>query len=312
MSISPEPEPFYGLDDVPSEGHPNAWKDVVAGTAGGIAQVLAGQPFDTTKVRLQSAPEGKYSGALDVVKQLIKNEGVSGFYKGTLTPLFGVGACVSVQFAVNEGMKRYFESISKSTGKFHLTYPELYISGGAAGFANSFLASPIEQIRIRLQTQLPGSAIQLHGPIDAARKIIQGAGVAHGLFRGLIPTIIREFHGMGMYFMAAEACIKEEMSIMNRTREQVSSWHVCAYGGVAGMAMWMSVYPIDVVKSRMQVDSMMLKDRKFTSIWQCWKDTIAHGYKGAFKGFAPTLLRSVPVNGVTFLAFDYTRRLLGP
>jgi solute carrier family 25 carnitine/acylcarnitine transporter 20/29 len=51
--------------------------------------VLSGQPFDTTKVRLQSAPEGTYSGALDVVKKLVKTEGFSGFYKGTLTPLIG-------------------------------------------------------------------------------------------------------------------------------------------------------------------------------------------------------------------------------
>lgn len=68
-------------------------KDVFAGTCGGIAQVLSGQPFDTTKVRLQSAPEGTYSGTLDVVKKLLKNEGFAGFYKGTLTPLVGVGAC---------------------------------------------------------------------------------------------------------------------------------------------------------------------------------------------------------------------------
>lgn len=68
-------------------------KDVFAGTCGGIAQVLSGQPFDTTKVRLQSAPEGTYSGTLDVVNKLLKNEGFAGFYKGTLTPLVGVGAC---------------------------------------------------------------------------------------------------------------------------------------------------------------------------------------------------------------------------
>lgn len=60
------------------------YKDLFGGTVGGIAQVLVGQPFDTVKVRLQSAPDGIYSGAGDVIKKLLANEGPKGFYKGTL------------------------------------------------------------------------------------------------------------------------------------------------------------------------------------------------------------------------------------
>lgn len=37
-------------------------KDVLSGTAGGIAQVLVGQPLDMLKVRLQTAAPGTYSG----------------------------------------------------------------------------------------------------------------------------------------------------------------------------------------------------------------------------------------------------------
>lgn len=311
--MSSDPDVFQFYEDSKAAPPSAAWKDVLAGTAGGIAQVLAGQPFDTTKVRLQSAPEGTYSGAVDVVKRLMKNEGFSGFYKGTLTPLIGVGACVSVQFAVNEEMKRYFESKSSTVeNRAGLGYGQLYVCGGAAGLANSFLASPIEQIRIRLQTQTEASAVKLLGPIDAVKKIVSLGGIGHGLFRGLVPTIIREVHGMGMYFMAAEACIKQEMQKMNKTRSEVQSWHVCCYGGVAGVAMWLSVYPIDVIKSRFQTDSLSPKDRRFTSIMQCYRETVANGYKGIFKGFTPTLLRAVPVNAITFLAFDYSRRLLGP
>lgn len=313
LEMSSDPEVLQILEVNIKAPQSAAWKDMLTGTVGGIAQVLVGQPFDTTKVRLQSAPEGKYSGAMDVVKQLIKNEGFSGFYKGTLTPLIGVGACVSVQFAVNEEMKRYFESTNTSTNsKTGLSYGQLYICGGAAGLANSFLACPIEQIRIRLQTQTEASALKFLGPIDAVKKIVSLGGIGHGLFRGLIPTIIRELHGMGMYFMAAEACIKQEMLVTNKTRLEIQSWHVCCYGGVAGVAMWLSAYPMDVIKSRFQTDALVPKDRRFISIMQCYRETVSNGYKGIFKGFMPTLLRAVPANAATFLAFDYSRRLLGP
>lgn len=311
MATHVDPQYLESLETPQQIDNSSAWKDIFAGTVGGIAQVLSGQPFDTTKVRLQSAPEGTYNGAMDVVKQLMKNEGVAGFYKGTLTPLIGVGACVSVQFAVNEGMKRYFDS-RNGTHTTSLSYSQLYISGAMAGFMNTFLASPIEQIRIRLQTQTADSAVKLNGPIDAIRQVIKYGGIGNGLFRGFVPCLIREVHGMGIYFLAAEACIKYEMEHFHKLRTEVPSWHVCLYGGVAGIAMWVTSYPIDVIKSRYQTDAMIPKDRKYTSMWQCYKVTTAKGTSAIFRGFTPTILRAVPVNAVTFLAFDYTRRLLGP
>lgn len=49
-------------------------------------------------MRLQTTTQ--YSSALDCAKQIFKNEGPLAFYKGTLTPLIGIGACVSQYFAV--------------------------------------------------------------------------------------------------------------------------------------------------------------------------------------------------------------------
>ena len=61
-------------------------KDIIAGTTGGIAQVLVGQPFDIVKVRVQTSPQGMYSGVVDCVTKTFKNEGPFAFYK-VRTPL---------------------------------------------------------------------------------------------------------------------------------------------------------------------------------------------------------------------------------
>jgi len=53
-----------------------------------------GQPFDIVKVRLQTSTA--YPNALSAAASIWKNEGSVAFYKGTLTPLLGIGACVSV------------------------------------------------------------------------------------------------------------------------------------------------------------------------------------------------------------------------
>lgn len=48
---------------------------------------------DIVKVRLQTTSQ--YKSALDCATQIFKKEGPAAFYKGTLTPLIGIGACVN-------------------------------------------------------------------------------------------------------------------------------------------------------------------------------------------------------------------------
>ncbi|KHO01017.1 mitochondrial carrier protein (Ymc1) [Metarhizium album ARSEF 1941] len=80
-------------------------KDLFSGAVGGIAQVLIGQPFDIVKVRLQTT--SRYSGAVHAAASIYRNEGALAFYKGTLTPLLGIGACVSIQFGAFHAARRW-------------------------------------------------------------------------------------------------------------------------------------------------------------------------------------------------------------
>ncbi|KAK7205377.1 mitochondrial carrier domain-containing protein [Myxozyma melibiosi] len=288
-------------------------KDVAAGTCGGIAQVLVGQPFDTTKVRLQSAPPGTYSGALDVIKKLLKTEGPTAFYKGTLTPLVGVGACVSIQFGVFEGMKRFFSAQNKQHGLVSdsLTYPQYYISGTAAGLANSVLAGPIEHVRIRLQTQTNTVPKQFSGPLDVIKQLRQASGFA-GIFRGITPTFWREGHGMGIYFLTYEYLVNRDMRENGIKRTDIPGWRLCIYGGCAGYSVWLTAYPFDVVKSKMQTDAIDPSQRKYSSTLDCFRKTFqTSGVKGFFRGFVPTILRAAPVNASTFYAFELAMRAMG-
>lgn len=279
-------------------------KDLLGGTMGGIAQVLVGQPFDTVKVRVQSAPEGTYKGALDVVKQLLANEGPKGFYKGTLTPLIGVGACVSVQFSVNEFMKRTYDS--KLNGA-PLSLFQFFNCGAAAGFANGVLASPIEHIRIRLQTQT-GNTKSFNGPIDCAKKIYASSGI-RGIYKGLAPTLIRESVGLGIYFATYEALIAREIGKSSILRSDIPAWRLCLYGGLSGYTLWIGIYPVDVIKSKLQTDS--LKKPVYKTSIDVARDIFAKtGIRGFYKGFVPTILRAAPANGATFAVFEVTMRML--
>lgn len=295
------------IDDLelhPTEDKTRVIKDLLAGTAGGISQVLVGQPFDTTKVRLQTSSTP--TTATEVIRKLVRNEGPLAFYKGTLTPLIGVGACVSIQFGVNESMKRLFHSFN-SEPQATLTLPQYYICGLVSGLANSFLASPIEHVRIRLQTQVgSGPTAEYKGPLDCIRKLR-----SHGsLMRGLSPTMLREGNGCGTYFLVYEALVASEIK-KGISRNDIPAWKLCTFGAIAGTGLWLMVFPIDVIKSVIQTDN--LNTPKYgQSISSVAKAMFQEeGARAFFKGFGPIMLRAAPANGATFATFELVMRMLG-
>ncbi|GJJ06821.1 hypothetical protein Clacol_001017 [Clathrus columnatus] len=215
-------------------------KDLTAGTAGGILQVLVGQPFDIVKVRMQTAPKGTYSGMVQCATGILKNEGPLAFYKGTLSPLLGIGVCVSIQFAVLESTKRYFaaQNIQRgrggSDGKEY-TGGQLVLAGALAGIANGFVSGPVEHIRIRLQTQ-PSVNPPYAGPFDAVRKITSQYGIP-GLFKGQTATFAREAVGYGAYFWAYESLMRWEMKRKSISREEIPATKTVLFGAAAGYAV---------------------------------------------------------------------------
>ncbi|CAF4313251.1 unnamed protein product [Rotaria magnacalcarata] len=60
----------------------SAWKTLFAGGMAGIANWAVAIPPDVLKSRFQTAPSGKYSGIADVLRELIRTEGIGSLYKG--------------------------------------------------------------------------------------------------------------------------------------------------------------------------------------------------------------------------------------
>ncbi|KAL5528726.1 YMC2 [Sanghuangporus sanghuang] len=289
-------------------------KDLTAGTAGGILQVLVGQPFDIVKVRMQTAPKGTYSGMLHCAAGILRNEGPLAFYKGTVSPLLGIGVCVSIQFGALEYTKRALAQMNIKSGRGgpdgkELTGGQLVFAGSVAGLANSVVSGPVEHIRIRLQIQATDNKIY-SGPADAVKKIMSQHGIA-GIYKGQVPTLAREGIGYGAYFWAYEKLMQREQREGVR-REDVSPVKAVLFGAAAGYALWFCVYPIDMIKSRMQTDGFTSADgRKYQSMLDCvrtvWR---TEGINAFTRGLVPTLIRSPFANGATFLGFELASRAL--
>lgn len=79
--------------------------------------------------------------------------------------------------------------------------------------------------------------------------------------------------------------------------------HIIA-GGFAGVLSWIPVLPLDTIKSLMQTQDPALP--KYRSMMDCFKKTYAAGgLKFLFRGGVMTVLRTFPLNSVTFWVYYY-------
>ena len=120
-------------------------------------------------------------------------------------------------------------------------------------------------------------------------------------------TLARDGPGSAAYFATYEY-IKRSLSPKdadgNATGE-LSLPAVMAAGGTAGIAMWIPVFPVDTVKSRLQ--SMEGSPTMSGVIKGLYRNG---GLKAFFPGFGPAIARAVPANAATFLGVELAHKFM--
>jgi len=276
-------------------------KDITAGTVARIALCVTGHPLDTIKVKLQTQPTGSnqlYSGTLDCATKIVKNEGIGGLFRGVQSPLLGQAAMNSTLFFANGQAKKLVE---KKPGE-PLSYGDLFISGCITGFAVAFVEGPVDLVKSQLQVNFK----EYNGFLDCARKVAGTYGI-RGIYQGLGATLIRNIPANAAYFGVYEATKRLSLA-KNESINKVPGYKLFIAGGMGGIAYWIAIYPIDVIKTVLQTDSLNKATRKYKGVL----DVAQHihrtqGMNGFFRGFAPCMIRAFPANASCFYFYEQTR-----
>lgn len=142
----------------------------------------------------------QYNGAVDVVRKVLRTEGVRGLFAGIQAPLPFVAVFNATLFAANGTMRRV---IGKGRKDDELSIGEVGLAGLGAGAAVSLVACPTELVKCRLQAQ-PG---MFHGAIDCTKQVLATRGMS-GLYLGMGATLLREMSGNCLYFMGYTATLR--------------------------------------------------------------------------------------------------------
>ena len=120
----------------------NVARDFIAGLISGSCACYVGHPLDTIKVRMQIS--NSKSSLSQSFLRIIRNEGISGLFKGVLSPIASRAPIVAVLFSTNKISKSIFSQYDElSEGKTE------FISGCIAGVSAAFIIVPSDYLKIK-------------------------------------------------------------------------------------------------------------------------------------------------------------------
>ncbi|XP_062432620.1 solute carrier family 25 member 47 isoform X2 [Rhea pennata] len=194
----------------------------LAGSATGAVRVMLMTPSEVAKVRMQTQKQPhpsvaspqpiskpKYQGSLHCLKVIAKEEGFGGLYKGCSALLCRDCSSSAVYFLTYSVLCDWLTPVGKNKPGFLA----VLLSGGFAGVLAWGLATPMDVIKSRMQTDELGHQ-KYKGLVHCVRESVRKEGVKV-LFKGLGLNCIRAFPVNMVVFVTYEAVLRFTDHLMN-------------------------------------------------------------------------------------------------
>lgn len=279
------------------------------------------------------------------------------FSTGTAAPILGYGALNALLFV----------SYNRSEALLNQTFPSgptttqpsssntntsttgtnlwiTFLAGAIGGLATWVVSTPTELIKCRAQlTAHPETSSSW----TIAKQIWRNEGGPRGFYFGGAVTAIRDSVGYGFYFWSYELSTQwMDRWLRDRTGGAASTVShqgggvtgaetakVLLCGGIAGIATWVSIFPLDVIKTRVQAQvaanglaatppstgerTHLLGNAEAARTKRLGAIEIAReayrecGLKVFFRGLTVCSVRAFIVNAVQWATYEWIMRELG-
>ncbi|XP_078164851.1 mitochondrial thiamine diphosphate carrier 2-like isoform X2 [Carex rostrata] len=258
--------------------------DTLAGAiAGGISRTVT-SPLDVIKIRFQVQLEptttwtllqkemyrsSKYRGILQTTKEIFREEGLLGFWRGNVPGLLLYMPYTAIQFTVLHKLKTFVSGSSKAEDHLQLSPYWSYLSGGFAGCAATIGSYPFDLLRTILASQGEPKLWNRYrnpelNPAMTAESVSSFQLFLCGLFAGTFAKSV--CHPLDV--------VKKRFQVEGLQRHP-------KYGARIERSTYRSMYHA--------LKEIVIKE----------------GLAGLYKGIIPSLIKSAPAGAVTFVAYEH-------
>ncbi|KAK3809160.1 MAG: mitochondrial carrier domain-containing protein [Benniella sp.] len=307
---------------------------LLAGAIAGAVSRTATAPLDRLKVYLitNSMP------TLTVRQRLLWNAVTDLYHQGGVRTFFRGNGLNIIKIAPESAIKFYTYETSKSFIVHHtdIATSGRFLAGGIAGLVSQFSIYPLETIKTRIMSSTGGS----HGGQTSSSSAMAGAGAKRlsmrlvvreiwqkaglrGFYRGLGPSLVgifpyaaidlSVFETLKFGYMRWKAGVHEgDEGSEEKSLERPSVFVLLACGTISGSVGATSVYPLSLVRTRLQAQGTPQHPQTYTSTLDVFRKTFEkEGIRGFYKGMVPTLTKVVPAVSISYVVYEYSKRELG-
>ncbi|BGP17904.1 hypothetical protein JCM10213v2_005952 [Rhodosporidiobolus nylandii] len=307
-----------------------AGKFLLAGGMAGAVSRTATAPFDRLKVYLITSPstcpppsaaaahsatgaKPPRPGAGSLVQAVkavyTQGGGIKAFWTGNGLNIIKIFPESAIKFLSYESAKRVFAQYwDKVPDQTMISNSSRFVAGGIGGVVSQFCIYPIESLKTRVMSSSGSCSARGNALILQTARDMMSRGGLRFFFRGLPAGLIGVFPYSAIDMSTFEGI---KLAYTKWAGEEPGIAGSLCFGAVSGGVGASSVYPLNLVRTRLQAQGTPAHPQTYTGIrdaaLKCYQ---REGWRGFYKGLTPTLVKVVPAVAISYAVYDSSKKLL--
>lgn len=193
-----------------------------------------------------------------------------------------------------------------------------FLSGGIGGMVAQCFVYPIDTLKFQMQCSTVEGGLKGNRLIIATFKKVWNKHGLYGFFRGLPLGLTGMFPYAAIdlttfeYLKRAVLARKARKDHCHEEDVVLSNFTTGAIGAVSGAFSASVVYPLNVLRTRLQAQGTILHPSTYTGIGDVARKTIqVDGFRGLYRGITPNLMKVAPAVSISWVAYENSKRILG-
>ncbi|KAG8845987.1 hypothetical protein FRB96_002213 [Tulasnella sp. 330] len=305
-------------------GHSQAFRFLLAGGLAGAVSRTATAPFDRLKVFLitrstSSVAELMKAGdvptatksvrgmaaLMEAIRTIHTEQGLRGFWVGNGLNVVKIFPESAIKFLSYESSKRFLaKHVDKVGDPRDISGTSRFISGGIGGIISQFTIYPLETLKTQMMSSGRG---EKKSSLSSAAKRTWELGGVRAYYRGLVIGLV----GVFPYSAIDMSTFESLKLIYSRSTgvEEPGVLALLAFGSISGTVGATSVYPLNLVRTRLQASGSPGHPQRYKDLGDVVRQTMQQeGWKGFYRGLAPTLAKVVPAVSISYVVYENSKR----
>ncbi|EEH42009.2 hypothetical protein PAAG_03930 [Paracoccidioides lutzii Pb01] len=309
----------------------------LAGGMAGCVSRTATAPLDRLKVyliaqtavketALSAAKSGHPLEALkragiplvEATKDLWRAGGIRSLFAGNGLNVVKVMPESAIKFGAYEASKRILANLEGHGDPKNLLPTSQFLAGGIGGMVSQCFVYPLDTLKFRMQCETVEGGLHGNRLIAATAKKMWTTNGFHSFFRGLPLGLIGMFPYAAIDLMTFEylkATLLTRKTRLYHCHEDdvpLNNFTTGAIGALSGALGASIVYPMNVLRTRLQAQGTVLHSPTYTGIVDVTRKTLrAEGIRGLFRGITPNLLKVAPSVSISYVVYENSKQLFG-